>query len=497
MASLQKQYSDIKLQGAVYTPTWVVDKIVDAVGYAGVGILGKTVLDPACGDGRFLRRVVSRILAHSPPDERQKNLQCVYGWDIDSQAVRACKQNLDALTAPYGLSIDWNVSVQNALLAHNGGDVLHTDTQRFDFIVGNPPYIRIQHLDATNRALVKQRFTFCQSGSTDIYAAFFELAYGLLKHSGICGFITPNSYIRTNTGRQLRDFFVRTQAITHIHNFGAVQIFDGYAAYTAITVFSKQSHPHITVYKCNSTTDFKQSHIAYERLQGQLFWDFSENIQCNGTKLKHIAHIFTGLATLADRVFVSAFISENNNIVTVKNKLFGTVQLEKQILKPVIKASKYKQDNQPITEYILFPYTVTNGKADIIPERQLQTTYPLAYAYLCTARPILDKRDAGKPNPVAWYAYGRSQGLTTCSGKKIIFSPMAKEPAFYICDDEQALIYSGYGIKTKMDFNTIKQYLMSDKLKQYMNENGADFAGNWKGYNKTILQEFVIDLKTA
>ena len=54
MASLQKQYSDIKLQGVVYTPTWVVNRILDSVGYIGSDILGKTVLDPACGDGRFL-----------------------------------------------------------------------------------------------------------------------------------------------------------------------------------------------------------------------------------------------------------------------------------------------------------------------------------------------------------------------------------------------------------------------------------------------------------
>ncbi len=110
MASLQKQYSDIKLQGVVYTPIWVVDKILDAVGYVGADILGKTVLDPACGDGRFLVRIVQRILAQSAPHERLKHLHCIHGWDIDADAVRACIQNLNAVVADYGVSVDWNIT---------------------------------------------------------------------------------------------------------------------------------------------------------------------------------------------------------------------------------------------------------------------------------------------------------------------------------------------------------------------------------------------------
>ena len=54
MASLTKAYTKEKLNGQIYTPDFIVNKILDNVGYNSKEILGKTILDPACGDGRFL-----------------------------------------------------------------------------------------------------------------------------------------------------------------------------------------------------------------------------------------------------------------------------------------------------------------------------------------------------------------------------------------------------------------------------------------------------------
>ena len=62
MGSLAKKYDQQKLFGQVYTPDYIVCKILDDVGYRGEGILGKKILDPACGDGRFLCEIVKRII---------------------------------------------------------------------------------------------------------------------------------------------------------------------------------------------------------------------------------------------------------------------------------------------------------------------------------------------------------------------------------------------------------------------------------------------------
>ena len=59
----------------------------------------------------------------------------------------------------------------------------------FTFVVGNPPYIRIQHLGKERRGKIQREWSLCQYGSTDIFIAFFELGYNLLNDRGKLGYI--------------------------------------------------------------------------------------------------------------------------------------------------------------------------------------------------------------------------------------------------------------------------------------------------------------------
>jgi type I restriction-modification system DNA methylase subunit len=208
MASLLKTYRQEKILGQVYTPNFVVCKILDDMGYTGPGVLGKPIVDPACGDGRFLMEIVKRIIRFSPEEVLKSNLECIYGWDIDETAIATCITHLNALIHDRNICIQWNISVTNAINKHEKSDLFSTNnTPNFDFIVGNPPYIRIQHLDIAQRQYIQQNYQFCKSGSTDIYIAFYELCLNLLSEEGVCGLITPNTFFFTETGRSLRQYF--------------------------------------------------------------------------------------------------------------------------------------------------------------------------------------------------------------------------------------------------------------------------------------------------
>jgi len=45
----------------------------------------------------------------------------------------------------------------------------------FDYVIGNPPYIRIQHLGKDRRERIQRDWSFCRSGSTDMYISFLNL----------------------------------------------------------------------------------------------------------------------------------------------------------------------------------------------------------------------------------------------------------------------------------------------------------------------------------
>ncbi|HEV7350420.1 Eco57I restriction-modification methylase domain-containing protein [Telluribacter sp.] len=488
MASLVRTYKQKKLLGQVYTPAHIVEKILDEAGFVHTSASGKTILDPACGDGRFLVAVVERIIKYSPTDCLSENLHQVHGWDIDAVALAQCREALDKLVVPLGLTVDWKLYQLNAF------EQLYR-SQRFDIIVGNPPYIRIQHLPAAQRTYLQTHYTFCRSGSTDAYVAFFELASRLLSEQGTCGFITPNSYFTSETARSLRQYFQQEQNLSLITNFGSVRVFENAGTYAAITIFGRSSQPHFR-YECSTSAFEYQSRVLpFEELKQHDLWQLSvvPREKIKGTRLGDLCRISVGLTTLSDSVYLLKVENPDGKLVTAVNKKGDRFTIEKKILKPIVKASRLKNSEEPIREYILFPYhSDGSGKQEIIPEADLRQYYPQAYQYLLDNRDTLDRRDNGKPNTVAWYAFGRSQSLETAFGPKIIFSPMNREPNFIWYPQPDSTVYSGYFIKFEGDGAALAQVLNSALMADYIATAGRDFRGGWKGYSKKIVENFIV-----
>lgn len=523
MASLSKSYSEQKLQGKVYTPDFIVEKMLDDAGYTGTTLLGKTVLDPACGDGRFLAAAARRIIALSPPETLSANLACLHGWDIDAEAVAVCKKNLSQLSESLDIMPTWNVTVGNALLQMPhlppsllpAFDKIEPDTApqtaRFDFIFANPPYIRIQHLEVAQRQFLQKNYAFCKNGSTDIYIAFFELCYYLLSENGTAALITPNTYFYAQTAQTLRLFLIQKGLLRQITNYHALQLFENATTYSAISIFKKCYAPDFIYQEAQSTKHFAHKTIAAATLNTGKVWQLStqdmERIS-NGRRLGEICQINVGITTLCDKAYI--FELQNNGsdsnlaqydlisghakskAVWVKTLLHNDVLIERDILKPIVKASTLKNSKQAIDKYILFPYEKHAGKYKIIPEDTLKIRFPLAYKYLLAVKTWLDKRDAGKPNPVAWYAFGRSQGLDSSFGTKILFSPMNKKPNFILYEHEDCTFYSGYCIKYDGDWSWLLAQLNSDRMQQFIATSSRDFRNGWKAYNKKVLEDFEI-----
>jgi len=493
MASLTRIYDRKKLLGQVYTPAHIVDKILDEVGMTSDHFLGKKVLDPACGDGRFLVSVVQRIIEISPTDSLKKNLEVVYGWDIDAEALELCRAALDKEIASVGISVDWNLFHRDALLQWQ------TRPGNFDYIIGNPPYIRIQNLPKNQRVYLQEHYTFCKSGSTDTYVAFFELANHLLNTTGVCGYITPNSYFFSETARPLRQFFQVNRNLLLITNFGSFRVFENTGTYAAITVFNKKQQADFRYELSNASYEYKGRVIDFQELANFDLWQLSispPSITTNrSVRLGDICKISVGITTLSDKVFLFTILDTLSvTHVRAVSKLGVVAILEKSILKPVIKASRIKPGQESTTEYILFPYRKNSeGKNTILPEEILRADYPCTYQYLISQKSKLDKRDNGKKNPVSWYAFGRAQSLDSGFGRKIVFSPMNKTPTFVLAKNPEATVYSGYFIKYAGNLEKLLPLLNSEDMASYIQIAGRDFRGGWKGYSKKIVENFLID----
>lgn len=462
--------------------------MLDDVGFAGENILRKSVIDPACGDGQFLTAVVRRILRHAPADAAAECLKCVHGWDIDADAVAACKAQLDAAAAEYGVAgVEWNIRVCDALRQPKG--------EGFDFVIGNPPYIRIQHLPEDTRNYLRTQFRFCGSGSTDIYIAFYELAYTLLTDSGKCAFITPNTFFYTATARQLRDFLAEESIVERVVNYADVQLFEAATTYSAILTFGKETRTQFTYEQATDKNAFAAQVLSAEVLRNRPFWQLALGEQPSdaGVRLGDICRIHVGITTLCDKAYIFPIREASETTAIACSRLTGEVEIERALLRPIVKGSLLKSSDDAVSEWLLFPYEQRDGKTSLIPEARLQREFPKAYAYLCAVKPQLDKRDNGKPNRVAWYAFGRSQGLETTFGKKIIFSPMNNRPNFVLHTREDCTLYSGYCIKFDGDYEWLLAQLNSERMAQFIAVSGRDFRGGWKAYNKQTLSEFRLE----
>lgn len=493
----------IKEQGVVYTPQWIVEYILNLSKFNN-NIYDKSVMEPSCGDGAFLKEITRRIIIdalnnkinpETISDLLSKN---IHGVDIDADAVSLCKANLTAICHQYNIPTPiWrNIIVANGLSPNIYKHLLG----QLDFVFGNPPYVRIQNLDKKTRRDIKNNFNLCQHGSTDIYIAFYELGIKLLKPTGKLGYITPNTFLKSAAGKALRGFLYEKKNVEALVDFEHHQVFDNVMTYSLIAIINNAYCSYnVELYKGNSSEIKYDNSLNIESfgsgnwiLKTKSIIDKINHIRQIGTPLCKIAKIHTGIATLADNLFIfnKPFFSGSKAIITLKD---GRVfEIEKELLKKTIKASTWRGEDQGI--FSLFPYKKVNGKHVIIPEEELSTNFPLTYKYLLSVKDELIRRDKGKPNPISWYAYGRSQGLDTCFGKKIITAAINLKPRFIVCEEEDTLYYAGYSVVYTGNLHQLAKKLNSEEMMFFIEHTSRDYQNGYKSYAKAFIKDFGITL---
>ena len=228
-----------KSHGIVYTPEWIINLMLDRMGYIN-SLEERTIIDPACGIGNFLVVILDRLLNYLESKnfsdiEKIKLIQKnIFGIDLDNNALRTCEYNLRNILLKHNIKnkIKFNLYNRDALNIQANKELYG----KFDFVIGNPPYIRIQNLEKETRNCIQENYSFCASGSTDIYIAFFQVGIRLLKDKGILAFITPNTYFYSDTAKLFRNYLKRNKLIKEIINFNEKQLFSGIRTYRSNTI---------------------------------------------------------------------------------------------------------------------------------------------------------------------------------------------------------------------------------------------------------------------
>ncbi|MDD9811110.1 MAG: Eco57I restriction-modification methylase domain-containing protein [Gammaproteobacteria bacterium] len=494
MIGKHKQY------GIVYTPEWIVDLILDGAvcGYTPV----LKICDPACGDGAFLARLVGRICDAVPARDCRRALENLSGFDIDADALAQCERRLDAVLVAKGkrLKIQWNLhcmdSTDRASLAPHAG--------RFDCVVGNPPYVRIQHLGEARRKRMQRDWKLANRGSADLYIAFFEIGMFLLKRGGRLGYITPNTYAKTMAGQPLRRFIREQHGIVRLIDFGEHQVFDGATTYSLITVLHKNNKlEKFALCRYDGKRIVSKGMVSASNLPAKRFWTLEsentlreiERIRARGRPLGEIAGIHVGLQTLADDVFIMEKQAEDAGVVVALDARGREMRIESAVTRPILKASLMKDGKDAKERIIIFPYIGNR----LFAEDNFKEQFPMAYRYMAEHKTLLLKRDKGKFDSRRWYAFGREFGLFETFGEKLVTSGMNKRPNFQKCPAPEYTFYSGYCVKPKagVDLDALLAVLNSDEMDFYIRHTSRDYQNGWKSYAKSFIQDYGVPATVA
>jgi adenine-specific DNA-methyltransferase len=219
--------NNVKNLGQVSTPDSIVDFMLDAAGYQGETILNKHILDNSCGDGAFLTNIVKRYLKiakekNLSPEEIKKRLETyIHGAEIDPISYKNCVKNLNSV-----FPANYDVKRGDALSIKNYD-------KKMDFVVGNPPYVKIHNLNGQTKNIISQQQL---KGMVNLYLLFYLLSFQQLNSTGKLIYITP-SFFKNASSKILREKIYQKQKLIHVYNFKHQQIFPNITTYPVIALF--------------------------------------------------------------------------------------------------------------------------------------------------------------------------------------------------------------------------------------------------------------------
>ena len=182
---------DVINLGQVFTPPNVVAFMLDLCQNRG------RILEPSSGDGAFFTTLT------------EQGRDCV-GIELDPRVAPPGARVMDFFDYP--------------------------ETERFDSIIGNPPYVRYQDIADNTKAKLRSPLFDKRS---NLFLFFIEKCVRHLNPGGELVFIVPREFIKLTAAKKMNAWLYEQGSITHFYETGDVRIFGEHTPNCAIFRFEK------------------------------------------------------------------------------------------------------------------------------------------------------------------------------------------------------------------------------------------------------------------
>lgn len=299
--TVSKDAKKRKEHGIYYTPSFIVDYIVKNTLKS---VLDKCqtiedlkrikILDPACGSGSFLIKALDIVYEKYREFGNRGGvwtkvdilLNNIYGVDLDAQAVEIARLNLliNALETRMKLpSLANNIKRGNSLISDKKVDPNAFDWKEefpevfkqggFDVVISNPPYIDSESMTKTipeARKYISYNYSLAK-GNWDIYIAFFDLGFKLIKKDGVLSFITPDKWLSKPFGEELR-----RQKFTNMISIARAgrSVFKDAKVDSIITIFSSIKDDKLKVFEFENDVPVLRKQIDKHAIKPPFLIDY-------------------------------------------------------------------------------------------------------------------------------------------------------------------------------------------------------------------------------
>ena len=270
--TLTEDYLNKQKHGIYYTKSYIVKYIITKTVFNKIkdihsqeNLKKLKLIDISCGSGTFLIEsfnilenryskiresennsvTIGTLDSWLAPRFNWKDILTnnIFGIDIDLFATELASVNLAlrsiTKTEKLPLILEENIFCKNALF-HNYDSVLG-ESEGFDFVVGNPPYVLGDNIEEEEKQNLSDDFSEIYKSEADYCFYFIKKGIDLLKEGGRLGFIVARYFMKAHYGLDLRNYILSNCKILEIIDFGNIDVFEGIGSRCCIFILEKAS----------------------------------------------------------------------------------------------------------------------------------------------------------------------------------------------------------------------------------------------------------------
>lgn len=406
--------SGVDERGAIFTKRAVVDFILDLAGYTSDRCLYRSrLLEPCFGAGDFLLPAIERLLVSWKQSCVNTEIfatlsDSIRAVEIHRDTFEATSLKILEIMHQYGIQDVTSRKLLQKWLIH-GDFLLFEAPHKFDYVIGNPPYVRQERIPDILLAEYRRRFTTLYDRA-DLYIPFVEHSLNSLTEGGTLGFICSDRWMKNKYGGPLRAMISKNFYLeAYVDMVGTDAFHTPVTAYPSIIIISNgppgrtriARKPHVSRKELSTLSiKLKSKRLSLPENQieeisniaaGSDPWILEASDQL--ALMRRLETTFPpledagckvgiGVATGADKAFIGPFDALD-------------VEMDRKL--PLVRTKDMISGNVKwLGDGIINPFSDDGSLVDL-------NSYPKLKAYLEARREQISQRHVAKKSPKRWY----------------------------------------------------------------------------------------------